>query len=209
MQFIKKTLLFILKGISYLIPMNLYNLCKNSIYNQWILRQIGHVGSNVNIYPGCTLVGGENIQIKNGTFIAGHAVLTAWDRYLHQTFTPKIEIGENVSLGEYIHITCINCVKIGDGVLTGRWVTITDNSHGRFENSEIGINPAYRPLYSKGSTVIGNRVWIGDKATILSGVTIGEGCIIAANTVVTKDIPPFTLAAGNPAKIIKHLDGNI
>jgi len=74
---------------------------------------------------------------------------------------------------------------------------------------QIGIIPAFRPMISKGPTIIGDRVWIGDKATILPGVTIGESCIVAANTVVTKDIPPFSLVAGNPARIIKQIDGNI
>ncbi len=51
--------------------------------------------------------------------------------------------------------------------------------------------------------MIGDNVWIGDKATILAGVKIGECAVIAANAVVTKDIPPYSVAAGNPAKIIK------
>lgn len=209
MKALKKLIGLMLNCLSYFIPMKLYILCKRRIYNQWILRQIGVVEDNVNISLDCTLVGGKYIFIKKGTFIAAHAVITAWDNYLNQRFTPKIEIGENVSLGEYNHITCINSIKIGDGVLTGRWVTITDNSHGRFEDDQIGINPAFRPMFSKGPTIIGDRVWIGDKATILPGVTIGESCIVAANTVVTKDIPPFSLVAGNPAKIIKQIDGNI
>ena len=53
--------------------------------------------------------------------------------------------------------------------------------------------------------IIGNNVWIGDKATILPGVKIGDGCIIAANTVVTKDVPPYSVVAGNPGVILKTL----
>jgi acetyltransferase-like isoleucine patch superfamily enzyme len=209
MKALKKLIALLLNCLSYFIPIRLYILCKSKIYNHWILRQIGVVGANVNISLDCTLVGGKYIIIKKGTFIAAHVTLTAWDNYLNQRFTPKIEIGKNVSFGEYNHITCINSIRIGDGVLTGRWVTITDNSHGRFEDDQLGIVPAFRPMISKGPTIIGDRVWIGDKATILPGVTIGESCIVAANTVVTKDIPPFSLVAGNPAKIIKQIDGNI
>ena len=56
--------------------------------------------------------------------------------------------------------------------------------------------------------IIGDNVWIGDKATILPGVTIGEGAIIAANAVVTKNVPAFSVAAGNPAKIIKSVSND-
>lgn len=63
---------------------------------------------------------------------------------------------------------------------------------------------------SKGSVVIGNNVWIGDKVTILPGVTIGDNAVIAANSVVTKDIPSFSVAAGIPAVILKNVrDGSI
>ena len=51
--------------------------------------------------------------------------------------------------------------------------------------------------------VIGNDVWIGDKATILPGVTIGDGAVVAANAVVTKDVPPYSIVGGNPARVIK------
>ncbi len=61
-----------------------------------------------------------------------------------------------------------------------------------------------RPVKSKGSIVIGDNVWIGDKATILPGVIIGDGAVIAANAVVSKDVPAYCVAGGNPAKIIKQ-----
>lgn len=56
---------------------------------------------------------------------------------------------------------------------------------------------------SKGDVVIGNDVWIGYKATILSGVTIGDGAVVGAHSLVTKDVPPYTIVAGNPAKIVR------
>ncbi|RVD40992.1 CatB-related O-acetyltransferase [Mesorhizobium sp. M4A.F.Ca.ET.020.02.1.1] len=59
-------------------------------------------------------------------------------------------------------------------------------------------------LTSKGPITVRNDVWIGARAVILSGVTIGDGAVIAAGSVVTKDVPPYTLVGGNPAKIIKR-----
>ena len=155
------------------------------------------------------LVGGKYISIGENVYIAKNCILTAWDKYLGRNFTPKIEIGNNVSLGEYNHITAINEVKIGNGVLTGRWVTVTDNAHGDIDMNSLKLKPSDRPLVTKGPVVIGDRVWIGDKVTILPGVTVGEGSVIGANAVVTKDIPPYCIAGGNPAKIIKHINGTI
>ena len=70
-------------------------------------------------------------------------------------------------------------------------------------------SPVEREIYSKGAVRIGNNVWIGDKATILPGVTIGDGVIIGANSVVTKNIPDYCVVGGNPAKVIKSIKKNI
>lgn len=132
------------------------------------------------------------------------AILTAWTEYRGEHFAPRLNIGEKCNFGDFIHISTINNITIGNNVLTGRWVTITDNSHGTTDIESLKIPPTERSLYSKGSVIIGNNVWIGDKATILPGVTIGDGAVIAANSVVTKDVPPYTVVAGNPIHVIKN-----
>ena len=84
---------------------------------------------------------------------------------------------------------------------------ITDNSHGQNTTlAELQMAPNQRPLYSKGAVHIGNNVWIGQNACIMPGVTIADGAIIAANSVVTHDIPAYSVAAGAPAKVIKHIE---
>ena len=160
------------------------------------------------------LHGTKYISIGDNTKIGNWVYLTAWDCYsciingteTKQHFSPKIIIGKECSISSYNHITCINKIQFGDHVLTGKWVTITDNNHGTTDKETLTIPPTKRPLHSKGPVIIGNNVWIGDKATILPGVTIGDGAVIAANSVVTKDVPAYSLAAGNPAKIIKTQD---
>lgn len=92
---------------------------------------------------------------------------------------------------------------IGNEVLTGKWVTITDNSHGETDKESLCVAPNKRSVINKGPVIIHDKVWIGDKATILPGVTIGEGAVVGANAVVTKDVPPYSVAAGVPAKIVK------
>lgn len=93
----------------------------------------------------------------------------------------------------------------GDNLLTGLWVTITDNSHGKTDYNTLQQPPLMRMVTSKGPVIIGSNVWIGDKATILPNVTIGDGAVIAANSVVTKDVPVYSVVAGNPAKVVKQV----
>lgn len=142
-------------------------------------------------------------NIDKYTYFGKMVVLTTWDKYQEQTFYPQVVIGKKCSFGDYLHLTCINKIIIGNNVLTGRWVTITDNSHGDTNYESLLLPPSKRNLVSKGSVIIGDNVWIGDKATILADVTIGEGAVIAANSVVTKDVPAFSVVGGNPAIIIK------
>ena len=151
------------------------------------------------------LLGEEYISIGKGTYIGEHKHLTAWKTTCAGgCFNPEIHIGENCCFGNWNHITAINSIKIGNNLLTGKWVTITDNSHGETDSDTLKIAPLMRIVTSKGPVVIGDNVWIGDKATILPGVTIGDGAVIAANAVVTKDVPPYSVVGGNPARIIKQ-----
>jgi len=150
----------------------------------------------------------ECISIGERTSFGRDVYLTAW--HFCNTFddneksiVPELSIGADCHFGAYNHITCINKIQIGNGVLTGKWVTITDNSHGDIDEASLKIPPVERPVKSKGPVIIGQNVWIGDKATILPNVIIGDGVVIGANSVVTKDVPPYAVVAGNPARIIK------
>ena len=150
--------------------------------------------------PGVKLYTPKYISVGKGASIMSHCIIETCPINEDK---PHLIIGDNVSLGEYSHITCANKVTIGNGVLTGRFVLITDNSHGNNTKEVADIAPLAREIHSNGPVCIGENVWIGDKATILPNVTIGKGCIIAANAVVTKDIPEYSVAAGVPAKVIK------
>ena len=174
------------------------------LYSAWIRSNIPNMHKSAIIRKGCYLVGGRYIKIGKNTMIERHSVLTCWDNYGGNKYTPKIEIGEECSLGEYLHITCIGSISIGNGVLLGRRITISDNSHGYTEIGDLKTKPTDRPLVSKGAIVIEDNVWIGDKATILSGVRIGKGTVVAANAVVTKDVPAYSVVGGIPAIILKQ-----
>ena len=171
------------------------------------------LGDNIQWGNNLFFIGKNKISIGDETYIGDGMYLTAWTEYVYldngekkiQRFNPEIIIGNTCSFGKNNHITAINKIQIGNGCLTGQNVTITDNSHGDCSINEINIIPKFRKLISKGPVTIGNCVWIGDKATILPNVNIGDNVIIGANSVVTKSFPSNVVIAGNPAKIIKEI----
>ena len=171
--------------------------------SEWNSLKFRKVGDGFWFGKDICVKGGKYIGFGNNVSFGNHCIITAWDNYAGDMLTPKIEIGNNCCFGEYNHITSTNHIVIGDGVLTGRWVTITDNSHGKTDYASMCEIPVNRKIYSKGPVIIGKNVWIGDKATILPGVIIGDGVVIAANAVVTKSVPSFTVVGGNPARILK------
>ena len=132
--------------------------------------------------------------------------IECWDKYQKDLYNPSITIGNNVCFNYRCHVGAINKIIIGDNVLIGSQVLITDHSHGESTKEELGVSPAKRKLYSKGPVIIGDNVWIGEGACILSNVTIGNNSIIGANSVVTHDVPPFCVVGVNPAKIIRQLN---
>ena len=181
---------------------------RNGIYTIWIRNFMGQVGEECKFQYPLRLQGGGNLRICIGprTLIQSYSILGCWDHYGENvSYKPEIKIGSDCCIGEFSHITACNRVVIGNGLLTGRFVYIGDNAHGRFSKEEFNIPPVKRNLFSKGEVVIGNNVWLGDKVAVLSGVHIGDGAVVAANAVVTKDIPPYSLAAGVPAKVIKQI----
>ncbi|BCZ27058.1 putative lipopolysaccharide biosynthesis O-acetyl transferase WbbJ [Claveliimonas bilis] len=120
----------------------------------------------------------------------------------------KLIIGYNCIIGDYAHIVANDSVTIGNNVLLASRVFITDSNHGMYK----GLNPSRpeeepnrRPI-CYAPVAIGDNVWIGENVSIMPGVKIGNGCIIGANSVVTKQIPDNCIAAGIPARIIKKYD---
>ena len=180
----------------------------NHIYTSVLRRHFKQLGRKAVIcYPLERLVGENNIEIGAGTYIEAGVELTAWSSYKGQTFEPRIKIGERCTIRHGSQITAIHRIEIGDNLLTGPYILITDNAHGSCSSiEELSTRPQDRQLLSKGGVFIGNNVWIGSKATILAGVHIGDGAVIAANSVVTKDVPAYSIVAGVPARTIRTID---
>lgn len=177
-------------------------------YNRYVKKLFKSCGEGLSIAPSLVHMGLNNVSIGNN-FRAGERLkLRTFDCWEGRKYIPQITIGNNVNIETDCHISAINKVSIGDNVLIASFVYISDHSHGNVNESMDGWMdgaPIERPLYSKGPIIIENNVWLGEKVTVLPGVHIGRGAIIGANSVVTKSIPPYAVAVGSPAKVIKML----
>lgn len=188
--------------LSYLYPYRLYIFfvsVYDVLYTGWISRELCFLGKRSKIAHGLRFCCPQRIHIGEDTYIGKNCSITAFPK----NDETVIVIGDKCNIGKNNHITAASYIKIGNGVQSGKDVLISDNSHGNPADVSLLHMPPYeRPLHSKAGIVIGNNVWIGEKSTILAGVSIGDGAIIGANTVVTHDVPSGAIAVGCPAKVI-------
>lgn len=125
----------------------------------------------------------------------------------------KITIGDNCFIGELVKIAAAKSIEIGNNVLIAHGVNILDNNSHPIDFIERRED--YKKIFSKGfdekyslnekSIIIEDDVWVGFNVTILKGVKIGRGAIIAAESLILKDVPEFTIVGGNPAQFIKNI----
>lgn len=175
------------------------------IIGKFIPRMVAEVGRNARIsgrierrHPSAV------VRIGDDSLIAG--VLVA------EAATSRIVIGNNVFVGGGALIDCLGQVTIEDDVLISYQVIIMDSDNHSLRASErIGDLKRWRNQeydWSRVNSVpvlIRSKAWIGARAIITKGVVIGEGGIVATGSVVTKNVPPYTIVAGNPARVIREL----
>lgn len=123
----------------------------------------------------------------------------------------RLVFGDSVNIGDYVSIRCANSIHIGNNVLMGARVLIIDNSHGSYSGNDQDVpdTPPNKRKIISSPVIIADNVWIGESAVIQQGVSIGYGSIVAANSVVTKDVPEKVIVAGSPAVIVKTYDDEI
>lgn len=122
-----------------------------------------------------------------------------------QHFKPQLILHDHVVVQAMCHIGCIDRVEIGEWSTMGARCYITDHTHGGTSREELLLPPRKRPLVSRGPVKIGKYVHLGEGVCVMPGVTIGDYSVIGAGAVVTHDIPPFSVAVGSPAKVIKQI----
>ncbi len=115
----------------------------------------------------------------------------------------RVRIGGGTFLNMGVMVAAVELVEIGEHCMLANGCFITDGSH-RFDDPDRPV--PWQGFTTKGPTRVGDNVWCGANVVVTSGVTIGERCVIGANSVVTADIPAFSIAAGAPARVLRTID---
>ncbi len=110
-------------------------------------------------------------------------------------------LGEDVLLSTGVHLHCAEEITVADWAIVGEYTTIADSNHLR-----TGVDEHVYHSGESAPIAIGRNVWIGAKVTLAKGVTVGDQAFVGANAVVTRDVEPWWLVAGNPARPVKRLD---
>lgn len=145
------------------------------------------------------ILGKKNTFSIQGGFSSGSRFITG--SFVEFISDGDISIGNNFFINDFSRVVSKSKITIGDNVIIAKFVTILDHDHQfSFENNKLS-----QTGFVTGDIIIGSNVWLGDKVTILKGVTIGNNVIVGANSVVTKSIPSNSVFAGNPGKVIKSI----
>ena len=160
------------------------------------------VGKHTVMFKPLRIMGGKNIIVGDYVYILKGLRLEAIEHFNSQVFHPRIEIGDNVEIGQNCQISCTNRVVMEDDVTLGPNVMINDTSHGH-SLRDIPINK--QDL--KGAPIrLKKGCLIGYGATILPGVTIGKNSVIGAGCVIAKDVPDYTIVYNKSNLLMKSMD---
>jgi acetyltransferase-like isoleucine patch superfamily enzyme len=141
--------------------------------------------------------------LTEGRLAIGAGTLFEPDVWITAPGDARITIGAGTFLNIGVMVAAMELVEIGDHCMFANGCFVTDANH-RFDDPTKPIT--WQGFDSKGPTRIGDNVWCGAHVVVTSGVTIGERCVIGANSVVTADIPPYSIAAGAPARVLRQIE---
>jgi len=153
--------------------------------------------------PGSEISIGKNVNIVSSSWKSTSSSLFAVTKFRTWSKTAKIIIGDNVGLNGTSISVRSKMVRIGEGTMIAPNVMIVDSDfHATWPPEGRLTNPAFE---MDADVVIGRNVWIGSRSMLLKGVNVGDNSIIAAGSVVVKDVPPNVIAGGVPARVLKQL----
>jgi acetyltransferase-like isoleucine patch superfamily enzyme len=166
-------------------------------------HEFASFGARSRIDPPATVTARHCIHIGDDVVIMRRAWLSVFDTWKGAHYDTALRIGAGTRVGQECVLVCYGQMEIGERVLIADRVLIANTSHG-YEDPDTAIMD--QPVPDGRPVRIGDGAFIGLGAAVLAGVTVGERAVIAARAVVTKDVPPNCVAAGNPAQIIRHFD---
>lgn len=183
--------------------MNKLKLIIKKLINIFVSLLYGHFGTGAKICRPVTLMTNrKHIFVGRNVFIRKFARIEPIVQWHDKKFNPKIEIEDNVHIEQNLHLICAEKIFIGNSTLISSFVFITDVNHV-FDNISLSV---IQQGLAVAPTIIEKNCFIGTGVKIMAGVHIGEHSVIGANAVVTHDIPPYSVVAGIPAKVIKKFN---
>jgi len=156
-----------------------YEFARRRAFTRWPLH-----GNILELFAESRLELGEHVLLEPNVWLTAPA-------------PGRIRIGAGSFLNLGVQVAAVELVEIGEHCMFANGCFVTDGNH-RFDDPGKPIT--WQGSTTKGPTRIGDNVWCGANAVVTSGVTIGERCVIGANSVVTTDLPPYSIAAGSPAR---------
>ena len=168
-------------------------------------RPMVSIGKRTIVGRGVTLINSECISIGADCVIGKDCHLQAVRSFAGRQFSPELTIGDRVSMEDGVYVSCVKSLRICDSVLIAGNVYIGDNAHG-YRDITLPVRDQEVAAYS---LVIGPGVHIGWGAVIFGPIEIGRNAVVGANSVVTKDVAPFTVVAGAPARVVSQYDGEV
>jgi acetyltransferase-like isoleucine patch superfamily enzyme len=141
--------------------------------------------------------------LREGRLEVGEGVLLEPNVWITAPGDARVRIGAGSFLNMIVMVAAVELVEIGEHCMFANGCFVTDGNH-RFDDPEKPV--PWQGFSTKGPTRVGDNTWCGANVVITSGVTVGERCVIGANSVVTQDLPPRSIAGGVPAKVLKQVE---
>jgi len=166
-------------------------------------RGLNRLGSLTRVARPFTFVHGERISIGDRVLIGRNTLMQPIVRYLDQSFSPELVVGDDCYIGPDCQFHCVNGISLGRGCVLSDQVYVSDVGHGLDPRAGLIMD---QPVHSKGPVRIADGCFIGFGSVVLSGVQLGQHCVVGARSVVTKSFPAYTMLSGNPARQIGSFD---
>jgi acetyltransferase-like isoleucine patch superfamily enzyme len=179
---------------------DLYTLLRDrrdALFTRAVTSSFAQLGTGSHIALPIQVEGAERISIGSGVFIGPGSWLVAGEP------GALLEIGDGTGMSGYCVLSAIEHVRVGRNVLFGRNVHVADHRHGI---TARGVPVRQQPLEDRRPVTIEDGCWLGQNVVVLPGVTVGAGAVVGANSVVREDVPPRSVAAGTPARVVRTLD---
>jgi acetyltransferase-like isoleucine patch superfamily enzyme len=160
----------------------------------WLRNKLGSIGENV-----CVENNVRFLRHPKNIILGSHLIIKEGARLCPTHPKAKISIGDWTTIGHHTFLFSSFEISIGANCLIAPFCYLIDSDHGTHADTLIR-----EQKMTASPITIGDDVWLGKGVTVLIGVTIGKGCVVGAGSVVTKDLPPYSIAAGSPAKIVSR-----